>query len=138
MSPNIHIAPHSTIAEPAGISCAQVLRPVQALLFWPAHVNRRAVAWTIIVAVAMFATYPGRAQTLRLAVSDLLGFECRIVRDAECACSPSRGQPTMPFTELTGIIASQPAQSANVRDALLQQSIWRRQCGLLTEADTAP
>lgn len=79
MSPNIRIAPHSTSTEPAGISCAQALRPVRAFLFWPAHVKRRVVASTIIVAVAMFATCPGRAQTLRLAVSDLLGFECRIV-----------------------------------------------------------
>lgn len=92
----------------------------------------------VIITMAVFAASPVRAQTLQPSVPALLGFECRIVQDAECSCAAGLGQPTMPYTELTGLLALQPPQTADVRDGLLRQAIWRRQCGVLTEADTAP
>lgn len=96
------------------------------------------IAWNVFITMAVFAASPARAQTLQPSVAALLGFECRIVQDAECACAPGRGQPTMPYTELTGLLARQPPQPADMRDGPLRQAIWRRQCGVLTEADTAP
>jgi len=98
----------------------------------------RPVAWSIIITVVALAADPGRAQTLQPSAAELFVTECRIVQDAGCACVSGRGQPEMSYTQLVTVFSEESAQPANVHDVLLRQIVWRRQCGILTETDTAP
>jgi hypothetical protein len=98
---------------------------------------KRSAALGTSVFLAM--TAPALAQWPQPSSSELFGkFECRIANAPTCLCSQDKGSHEILYQQLIATMGAYPMGVGGKADREKVRSKWRRQCGLLEEADTTP